>query len=799
MHFQLSHTPLVWRGIASPLCIALMLCVLLQNVAWAQARSQKDRGWSQAIEQALTEARSNRKEIEAALRAAPSAQREGLQFLIENMPAQDLQTLSAKYLLENVALAYAGYSTAPWKARIPKAIFFNDILPYACLNEARDDSRKMLREKTAPLIADCKTPGEAAQRLNQKIFPLFNARYSTERKRPDQSPLETIASGKATCTGLSILLVEACRACGIPARVVGTPLWTNNTGNHTWVEIWDGDWHYVGAAEPDPAGLDHGWFAGNASQAQRDVPEHAIYASSFAQTGVAFPLVWAPENKTVPAVNVTDRYAAKTPVADSGKAHLLVRVLDPNGKRIPAHVALREVGKSAVLLEGTSKGETADINDMLTFQVYRTCPPLRYEITAEYSGQTARSVVNSGMEAQQIVTIRLLANAQNRLANLLADRFGVDAAKQAVARQQLASLPANAQARDLAWTAYKASPALESLRPDFEKKMVSTSDRTSPYLWRHVGDRPADGWALVIAMHGGGGAPKAVNDNEWRYMFEHYYKEHPEAGGYVYLALRAPNDAWNGFYDDSISPLVEKLIQQFVLFDDVNPDKVYALGASHGGYGAFVIGPKIPYRFSAIHAAASAPTDGETMGENLRNTVFTFIVGETDTDYGRMERCRKFEKQVETWRKQYGGFEGEFKCPTGIGHLVPDHDELATLLKSPKRNAWPKCVLWVQSDNVLKRFYWLEAIHPINQGRIEAQVEGNTITLKAEKQDSVALWLDTNLVDLNKPVDVVVMGGKKQVFKVKPNLETYCEGLESAADPHLAAPVRILVSLTPQN
>ena len=111
-------------------------------------------------------------------------------------------------------------------------------------------------------------------------------------------------------------------------------------------------------------------------------------------------------------------------------------------------------------------------------------------------------------------------------------------------------------------------------------------------------------------------------------MFERYYKDHPEAGGYVYLALRAPNDAWNGFYDDAICPLVERLIRQFVLFGDVNPDRVYTLGASHGGYGAFVIGPKMPDRFAAVHASAAAPTPGETRGENLRDVRFTFMVGE---------------------------------------------------------------------------------------------------------------------------------------------------------------------------
>ena len=36
-------------------------------------------------------------------------------------------------------------------------------------------------------------------------------------------------TGVATCTGLSILLVDACRSVGVPARIAGTPLWSNNS------------------------------------------------------------------------------------------------------------------------------------------------------------------------------------------------------------------------------------------------------------------------------------------------------------------------------------------------------------------------------------------------------------------------------------------------------------------------------------------------------------------------------------------------------------------------------------------
>lgn len=377
-----------------------------------------------------------------------------------------------------------------------------------------------------------------------------------------------------------------------------------------------------------------------------------------------------------------------------------------------------------------------------------------------------------------------------RLQTLLADRFGADAAKRTAAQKRLTQLPATDAARTQAWGAYKAAPAQQGLRREWEAKTVITSERNAAYLWRTVGEKPAQGWGLVIALHGGGNAPKAVNDREWQHMFRAYYREHPEAGGYVYLALRAPNDTWNGFYDDAICPLVERLIRQFVLFADVNPDKVFALGASHGGYGAFVIGPKIPHRFAAAHAAASAPTDGETMGENLRNLPFTIMTGALDNGYGRIDRDRKFMTQVKAWRKRYGGYNVALSAPEGVGHLVPDHDVLAEMLKH-KRQAWPKRLIWTQSDTVIKRFYWIEALSPVNEGHIEADARGNTITLKTAKQARVTLWLDSALVDLARPIKVVVNGGKSVVFTPRPTLETYCRGLEQTADPRLSAPVRL--------
>ena len=140
-----------------------------------------------------------------------------------------------------------------------------------------------------PIVKDCKNPTEAAQALNAALFTRLKVKYSTQRDRPDQSPGESIKIGMASCTGLSILLIDACRSVGIPARVVGIPKWPNKPGNHTWVEIWDGDWHFTGACEPDKDGLNRGWFVGDAARARRIRSMNAIYASSFKRTQHRFP------------------------------------------------------------------------------------------------------------------------------------------------------------------------------------------------------------------------------------------------------------------------------------------------------------------------------------------------------------------------------------------------------------------------------------------------------------------------------------------------------------------------------
>jgi hypothetical protein len=260
--------------------------------------------YTQDVLSALKKSGLNSQELIRAIKEVDPLQREGLAFLIVNMPDIDLFAIKSNFLIENDRLAYQVMGEIPWGKEIPKDIFLNNILPYASINERRDNWRADFHKRFIKIARTSKTIDQAVIALNKYVFDTLQVSYSADKRpKPDQSPYESMQAHYASCTGLSILLVDALRSVGIPARIVAIPLWLDESGNHTWVEIWDGQWHYVGASES--TSLDHTWFTAKAATADS---RHPICATSFKKTDLIFPMRWAPDLTFVPAVDVTDRY-----------------------------------------------------------------------------------------------------------------------------------------------------------------------------------------------------------------------------------------------------------------------------------------------------------------------------------------------------------------------------------------------------------------------------------------------------------------------------------------------------------
>jgi hypothetical protein len=660
------------------------------------------------LAEVLARAGAHRAELERAQREVPADERPALDFLLRHLPEGDLTTLPAEFLLREVHAACAARAAVPWGKDLPDALFFGYVLPFAQANEAREDWRTDFAARFLPQVLDCRTPGEAAHRLNQTVFQAFHVHYSTGRARADQAPSASIAQGKASCTGLSILLADACRACCVPARLMSVR-WPHKAGNHTWVEVWDGSaWRFCGADEPDPQGLDRAWFVGDAAQCATADRDHRIWAVSYAATGTRFRPGWAP-GLELWGTDETARYAAPAARATNGAA-------------------------------------------------------------------VAGSTQDPAAAALQVQMERFFAADAATQARFEFDR-NLDA--------ELRTKAGDTRLRNLAFAAWR-QVERPRLQADHEQRQVQAGGKTSPFTVKQVGERPAGGWPLVIAMHGGGGVPKAVNDSQWQHM-QIYYKDHPEAGGYLYCALRAPTDEWNGFYTDYFYPVLEALIRQFVACADVDPERVVALGYSHGGYGAFAIGPKLPHRFAAVHASAAAPTDGETVPMGLHSLPFSIMVGGRDTAYGRRERCAAFAGLLAELRQQHPElYPYTFTLVENNGHTgLPDRDLLPKLLPHV-RQATPKRLFWTMSDRVVQDHYWLRVAEPQRGHRLDAALEGQRLVVTGKAVAGAEAWLDARLVELDQPLTVVRDGVARELAPA-PSLRVLCTTLQQRGDPGLAA------------
>lgn len=683
-----------------------------------------------------------------ALEAIDSAYRPGLAFLLEHMPPDDRKNLSVELVVENVEYAYKAWQAAPWHDSISEEIFFNEILPYANINERRDSWRKDFYEQFAPLVAEAKTPSEAAAILNNKVFPAVGVIYSTKRPKADQSPYESIEAGMASCTGLSVLLVDACRAVGVPARFVGTPLWADGSGNHSWVEVWDQGWHFTGAAEPTGVDLNKGWFTDRASKALVNDRERAIYAVSYKKTDISLPMVWQPNADTVFAVNVTSRYA-KQEMKAPGVVYLRVRAVDENGERIRVPVNVMTV-EGDDLAGGETRDESFDANDHLVLQLEAG---LRISIkAARVKGSTTRSL-----------ELDMHTPADG---TLLEFRFVQDGPVMQLFTPS-----------DLIWQEHV--NRIRSERAAEMKAMeLVIGEMKMPFAYKVFGDKPEGGRSLYISMHGGGGAPKEVNDQQW----ENQKRLYEPAEG-VYLAPRAATDTWNLWHQAHIDQFFDRLIEDMVVFEDVNPDRIYIMGYSAGGDGVYQLAPRMADRFAAAAMMAGHPN--ETQADGLRNLPFTLHMGANDAAYDRNKIAAQWKDKLAALQEEDPvGYIHMVKLHEGKGHWMDRDDGVAVpWMAEFTRELRPDRVVWLQDDVTHDRFYYLKVDSPKARSRVVVEHAGQQFEITAAKDiTQLTIRMDEDMVDFS--YDVVVLFEGKELFrgKLSPSLDMLRKTLKERGD-----------------
>ena len=186
-----------------------------------------------------------------------------MRYLYGHMAAQDVLSVEISVMAGYARATLDAVEKMDYVNSIPAEIFFPYVLQHRVNTECLDDSRGYLLEQLLPFVAG-KTMEQAALAVNYWCYA--HATYTPADDRT-LGPLAVLRRTLGRCGEESVLAVAALRSVGIPARQVYCPRWSHCDDNHAWVEVWiDGNWHYMGACEPEPT-LDRGWFTAAASRA----------------------------------------------------------------------------------------------------------------------------------------------------------------------------------------------------------------------------------------------------------------------------------------------------------------------------------------------------------------------------------------------------------------------------------------------------------------------------------------------------------------------------------------------------
>ena len=332
----------------------------------------------------------------------------------------------------------------------------------------------------------------------------------------------------------------------------------------------------------------------------------------------------------------------------------------------------------------------------------------------------------------------------------------------------------------------------DKLKATDKASCIQQGELKMKYTIKVFGEKPADGRSMWISMHGGGNAPTSLNDSQWENQKLLYQ---PAEG--VYVCPRAPWDDWDMWFKNPIDRMFEELIQTMMLFHDVNPDKVYILGYSAGGDGVWRMAPRMADHWAAASMMAGHPGDVSLLG--VRNLPFMLWCGGADAAYNRNTEVAK--RGVELDSLQHADPEGyihETHILAGKPHWMDLEDKAALpWMAKYTRNPYPTTVVWCQGDNGRTHFYWLgvPATETQKGNVIRASVKNNTVSISECNYSEVTLYLNDQLVNLDKAVKVVY--GKKTLFngKLSRTAENLKKSLEERGDPSYCFPAILKVNI----
>ena len=357
------------------------------------------------------------------------------------------------------------------------------------------------------------------------------------------------------------------------------------------------------------------------------------------------------------------------------------------------------------------------------------------------------------------------------------------------------------------WNSVKNDLKNDKTRQEEVKNKVikCQNNQTLRYYDKVYGNAGPSGFCLFICLHGGGQGTAQMNDDQWKNIIP--FENGAFKSGTIAVAPRGITNTWNLHFVQEAYPAITRLVENYIIFNNVDPNKVYLMGFSAGGDGTYALSERIPYLFAACSPQAGHPNGISTI--NLCNLPTYLAAGEKDTAFKRNQICVEYyRKIVEQNGKYCGNYIAKVEVVAGSGHSFQcwklprnsffngankasqSKDTAFTFMYSHIRNPNPKGIscdvktflqplrnYYTQRGN---SFYNIElGKNPPDMIQIEINYDNNTIHVKEGKNFKInlvsSLFKKGNIVNVN-------YGGKNEPYQLqkdqnyaKANMKLFCD------------------------
>ena len=357
----------------------------------------------------------------------------------------------------------------------------------------------------------------------------------------------------------------------------------------------------------------------------------------------------------------------------------------------------------------------------------------------------------------------------------------------------------------------------DKARSDEMKKMSIPCQNNNAlrFYEKVVGKPDKSGYALFICLHGGGQCAVQVNDSQWKDIIP--FESNGFKSGTIAVAPRGLNNAWNLHFIDETYPAFIRLIENYIIFKNVDPNRVYLMGFSAGGDGTYQVSERIPYMLAACSPQAGHPNGVSTI--NICNLPTYLAAGEKDGAFKRNEICVDYYKKIiEQNGKYLGNYIAKVEVVAGSGHSFQcwrtprnsffngekqakkSNDTAFTFMYSYTRNPNPtaiscdvKCFLTPLRNYYTQRgnfFYNLE-IGKNPPDLIQVQINYGNNTINVKEGNNFRINLNSSLFKKGNAISVTA-NGKTESYQLqrdgnyaRNNMKLFCDpnyGYDSFVD-----------------